>query len=464
MAVEILPDDVLLEIFDFYVHEAQAFDGWHPLVHVCRRWRYIVFASPRRLNLRLYCTDRRPVRKMLDIWPALPIMISNLNDFDPESWVEGADNIIAALERKERICNIGLGDVPSWLLERFAAVMQGPFPSLTSLLLWSNNDTVPVLPDSFLNGRAPRLRSLQLDNTSFPMLRKLPLVASDLVDLRLWDIPESGYISPEAIVTCLAALTRLQGVELEFHSPRSRPNRARRRPPPLTRTVLPSLASFRFQGVSEYLEDFVARIDVPLLSGVAISFFNQLIFHNPQILQFIGRAENLKACNRATVIIDSFRIAVGLSPKTETANDPRLEISISCTQTDWQLSSLAQICNSSFPYSSHSLLECLVICEDRRWKPDWQDDMENTQWLELFQPFTAVKDLYLSKDVALHVAPFLQEIAKVSVANVLPALQNLFLEEPQTSGPIQEATGQFVASRRLNGHPVATHKWERGED
>jgi hypothetical protein len=464
MAVEILPDDVLLEIFDFYLHEAQALDGWHPLVHVCRRWRHIVFASPRRLNLRLYCTDRRPVRKMLDIWPALPIMISNLNDFDPESWVEGADNIIAALERKERICNIRLGDVPSWLLERFAVMMQGPFPSLTSLLLWSNNDTVPVLPDSFLNGHAPRLRSLQLDNTSFPMLRKLPLVASDLVDLRLWDIPESGYISPEAIVTCLAALTRLQGVELEFHSPRSRPNLTRRRPSPLTRLVLPSLASFRFQGVSEYLEDFLARIDVPLLSGVAISFFNQLIFHNPQILQFIGRTENLKACNQAIVIIDRFRIVVKLSQQAETANNSNFEISILCTQTDWQLSSLAQICNSLLPHLSRPLFERLDICEGRHTRSDWQDEIENIQWLELFQPFAAVKDLYLSKEVALRVAPFLQEIVKGSVANVLPALQNIFLEEPQTSGPIQEATGEFVVSRQLNGRPVATHKWDRGED
>jgi hypothetical protein len=212
------------------------------------------------------------------------------------------------------------------------------------------------------------------------------------------------------------------------------------------------------------LEDFLARIDAPLLSGVAISFFNQLIFHNPQILQFIGRAERLKACNQATVIIDRSRIVVRLSQQAETANNSNLEISILCTQTDWQLSSLAQICHSLRPHLSHPLFERLVICEGRHTRSDWQEDIENVQWLELFQPFTAVKDLYLSKEVALRVAPFLQEIAKGSVANVLPALQNLFLEEPQTPGPVQEATGQFVASRQLNGHPVATHKWERGED
>jgi len=65
-----LPDDVLVEIF-FYVNIATIFDWdrdrdwdwdwdwrsvknpWLALVHVCRRWRYLVLASPRRLNLRL---------------------------------------------------------------------------------------------------------------------------------------------------------------------------------------------------------------------------------------------------------------------------------------------------------------------------------------------------------------------------------------------------------------------------
>ena len=47
-----LPDDVLLEIFDFIVEEEGRrgkvdFEKWHTLVHVCRRWRSLVFGSPR---------------------------------------------------------------------------------------------------------------------------------------------------------------------------------------------------------------------------------------------------------------------------------------------------------------------------------------------------------------------------------------------------------------------------------
>jgi F-box-like len=72
-----LPDYVLLEIFDLYVDEDMS-EGyksvfkkrrieWITLAHVCRRWRSVVFQSPLRLNLRLFCTPQTPARDTLDI-------------------------------------------------------------------------------------------------------------------------------------------------------------------------------------------------------------------------------------------------------------------------------------------------------------------------------------------------------------------------------------------------------------
>jgi hypothetical protein len=46
MTINILPDDVILEIFDYYVAEAdedRKFEEWQMLVHVCQKWRYVVF-------------------------------------------------------------------------------------------------------------------------------------------------------------------------------------------------------------------------------------------------------------------------------------------------------------------------------------------------------------------------------------------------------------------------------------
>ena len=206
----------------------------------------------------------------------------------------------------------------------------------------------------------------------------------------------------------------------------------------------------------------MALIDAPLLNAVTIRFFNQLIFLTPQILQFLSRAERLDTINQATVVFYDYEVVIRLSQKTETVshtvNHTGFSMAISCTQSDWQLSSLAQVCISSLPRLP--TLERLEIREDRRWPPVWQDNMENGQWLELLQQFTAVKDLYLSKQVALQVAPFLQEISGETTAGVLPTLQTIFLE----SQVIQKATGQFVAARQLSGHPVAIHAWERGKE
>jgi F-box-like len=102
-----IPDVVLLGIFDFYIpkkhfhYYKKQIEAWHTLAHVCRKWRNVVFGSPRRLNLRLCCVARTPVREMLDIWPPFPIIIW---DHNPDSRDE--DNIAAALEHNDRICQL----------------------------------------------------------------------------------------------------------------------------------------------------------------------------------------------------------------------------------------------------------------------------------------------------------------------------------------------------------------------
>jgi F-box-like len=97
-----LPDDVLLDIFEFRLTDSPYRVGeWPKLVHVCQRWRYIVFASPLRLDLRLRCTGLTPVRKTLDVWPPLPIEIR-------VSYIRlrVEDNVIAALESPNRVRSI----------------------------------------------------------------------------------------------------------------------------------------------------------------------------------------------------------------------------------------------------------------------------------------------------------------------------------------------------------------------
>jgi len=397
--------------------------------------------------------------EMLDIWPTLPIVISD-NDGPPSP--EGTDNIVAAFKRHGHVREIALEHASSSLLERLAAVTQEPFPELTSLDLESDDESVPVLPESFLGGFAPRLRTLHMAGIPFPHLRKLLLSSNGVVQLRLSDIPHSGYISPGTMVTCLSSLSGLEFLELGFRSPRSRPNRARRRPPPLTRTVLPALSAFWFRGATEYLEDLVGRIDTPLLYTFNVLFFHQLSFDHLELPQFINRTEKFKALSQVDMVFSRrvIQVTLSLPTGTVTAGRPIITLGISCSESDWQASSVEQVYRSSLPPLSN--LERLDISEHRLFPPQWQDDMDNSQWLELLRPFITVKDLYLSEGLALRVAPALQEVAGQSATELLPALQNLSLEGLQSSESVQEAIAQFVAVRKLSEHPVIIQNWERG--
>jgi hypothetical protein len=154
---------------------------WLTLVHVCRRWRSVVFGSPRRLGLQLVCSTRTPT-DTLEVWPALPLVIEDLN-----CQTKGVDNIIALLERSElvrRVTQIKLWDVH---LEDISEAMEVPFPELTDLMLSTRHDETEPIPlsDSFLGGSAPRLQFLELDRIPFPGLPKLLSSATHLTDLYL---------------------------------------------------------------------------------------------------------------------------------------------------------------------------------------------------------------------------------------------------------------------------------------
>jgi hypothetical protein len=317
--------------------------------------------------------------------------------------------------------------------------------------------TVPVDPDLFLGGSAPRLQTLFLERISFPGLPKLLLSATHLVQIYL-GILHSGYIPPEAMVTGLSVLTRLECLKIEFESPRSRPDRRSPRPPLQTRTLLPALTELWFRGVGEYLEDLVARIDAPLLDDLRITLLHQLIFDTPQLTQFISRTPKIKALAKASVVFNDRNVYVAL-PRISGGT---LRLTIPCTYTDQQLPSLAQVCGSSFPQTLLAAVECLHVLEGSLFsQPRWRVDVEtrSSQWSELFYPFTAVKELYISRNIAPSIALALQELVGERMTEVLPTVQTLFLETP-SSGPVQEVIGQFVAARQLAGYPIVVSLWK----
>src|SRR5580658_91447 len=106
---------------------------------------------------------------------------------------------------------------------------------------------------------------------------------------------------------------------------------------------------------------------------------------------------------------------------------------------------------------SSNLLHPLSTVEDlyiqhRYRKLVWKDganEDEDALWLELLGPFTAVKNLYLSKEFAPGIAVALQGLAVGGrVAEVLPSLLTIFVGGIGPWGPFQEHIRQLIGARR----------------
>lgn len=501
--VEILTDDILLEVFDWYrrtlLEQWTNTWKWVTLVHVCRRWRYIVFGSPRRLNLWLPCTYGTPVRRRLNCWPSLPIFIkywANLEFRPPSS--EDEDNLMAALEHPDRVRKLQLA-VTSSQLEKIAERMQMAFfTGLTSLSLWlEKGTTTPTLPKSFLAGCAsPRLRDISLVGVAFPELPQLLASAIGLVSLSLLDVPDAGYIPPDVMATCLSTLPHLRSLCINFHSPlptHHNQGRNKRLEPSM---ALPSLTSFNFRGTSEYLEDLVAKIDAPRLSEVNISFINQLIFDVPHLSRFIRQMEVLKSAkvsevesspgNGVSITMtldpdqnqnkdqnedqDQSRLAVAAEgnatpPSNCSLGHPghpghlghhNLSLRVTCTDLDWQISSIAQICHQTSLLSNIKNIDIRAdgIRLSCSRKEDEGDMVGSVPWLDFFHTFPSVARLRICGELGPYVASALEGIAvdveTETIGKVLPELRILLFECSRKSASVE----RFVAARQLFSLPL----------
>ena len=467
VTINILPDDVLLIIFLF--DRLTFLDGrggrtwgqpwrWQRLVHVCRRWRSVTFSSPKFLDLKLTCLPNTRV-ELTHIWPPLPIVIKNeMRWSTPEDY-----DFDAAIVHPNRVCEIVLYLSTNRAFQRLAWAMREPFPVLTQLGLHfdlDNPDSAPVLPNGFLVGSTSRLRCLELDKVTIPGLPKLLLSATHLVTLRLRRTPHSAYIPPKAMVACLSVLTSLETFALGFLSDEEsvfslRPER--RRLPPPTRAVLPTLTHFEFTGACEYLDDLVARLTTPRLFHLYITFFETTASDTPHLVQFIGRTPSLEAPETAQVIFDDETVQVGLSHQT--SGNGMLDVDIRCESLDDQLSSLGDAYTSCLP--PLDTVENLYITGDQFFEEYRQDIIMNMLWLDFWQPFTSVKNLYISRSSVPHIGPALDLLARGRTTEVLPNLQNLFLEGPRPPPPgwVHYGIKKFVAMRQLFGNTITISAW-----
>lgn len=220
---------------------------WHRLAHVCRRWRSILYTSPRRLDLQILCKSAKsgaPMKQILRTWPTLPLVLryrgNARSKFLP-------NNVMIALRHPDRVCEINF-ILTSSIIGSIAKVVQVPFVALKSIQMTSKDAEEPPVLGDFLGGSAPLLERIDLDYIAvpFPAIRRLVLSTNHLYRLWLVKIPNTCYFSPEDLVTCLSALVQLKYLFVGFRSPASRPNPSMTRPPAPERATLSSLVILVF--------------------------------------------------------------------------------------------------------------------------------------------------------------------------------------------------------------------------
>ena len=467
--IDMLPEDTLVEIFDFYRLDAifelksplnpwRKHWKWHRLAHVCRKWRRVISMSPRRLDLRIFCKKSgAPILSTLVSWPTLPLVVRYIASKKSKHMPR---HVLVALRRPDRLCEIDL-DVTSSMTKPMVETIQKPCKILECILINVQNTTgSPLLVHgAFLGGSAPHLREIMLYGIAFPFpaIRQTLLSTSNLVELYLPNIPNDVYFSPDDLITGLSTLVLLKRLTVGFLSPASSPPPSMTHQPP-RRATLPSLEELHFHGTSEYLEEFMARIDSPALCNIEVKLFNQIFFEIPQFGQFICRPNALGSPDRVSIYHGPGHVDVDItynSRQLRHDNPPiRCRFHTKCRPFDWQLSFVTQISSELSPLlSSAGKLSINSFPE----MPTGEEDVESTQWLELFQLFAHVKHLDVLGELVRSVSQAL--VSEDMAAGVFPELDSLRLinhysKSESVAKSVARLARQFVATRELSGRTV----------
>ena len=442
VTIEKLSEKVLLKIFRHFLDASSR--HWPTLMHICRKWRRIVFDSQRALQIWLFCAHGMPVLDALNCWSALPIVVqygkSPASDLPAP---EDEKNINVALKQSDRVSSISL-TITSPLLE--LSETERP---LSELEVLSRNGAQLALPSTFQWG--PRLRCLNSTRVNFPSLLQLLGSFKNLVDLLLHEVLDPSCFPPEALTNTFSGMVQLRSLSLHFPSTGNHLT-----PPPPSRelVVLPALTRLNFQGTTEYLERLVARIDTPLLGDIEVTFVEKSNFDLCQLCKFTTRIGMHTSPRRADILSSEHAVSISLPAGPGDSNCLKLQLSLKPLSDRDLLFIISRILYqfSAFLYS----VEDLYITAQRPLRQGMGLYCE--RWLELtnqaINPFIGVKCLYVSGNLCSNILSSWQ-LWDRKPKSVLPALHKLCVLQPWPHHScLREVVVSFMVSRRLSCRPI----------
>ena len=363
------------------------------------------------------------------------------------------DDVMALLKHPDRVRWICLSYLTGLQFERVLALLQEPFPLLTHLELRTPHDVyVPALPHGFLGGSAPCLQLVQFNGVPLPEFPTSFLTSCDLTSLHLDMIPTTGYISPEAMLAGLAVSTRLESLRMGFPFWEPYPGQRIGDWDPPIRIVLPALNELALLCWREYMEDFVARLEAPRLDDLYMRLDERETLWLPQLSLFIAHTETLRF-GRAEIGFRDDSLQIDIDREFNVPHEPRRpHCGISTSFVDWAGTHVSHL--------THLVGRILAMFANLRHlfirsghdHPNWEDDIDNVEWLILFHQFATVRTLHIQGRLARQVARAIEDVPEEMVTEVFPSLEVLLLEDQD--GPVG-SIAQFVSLRQLCGRPIA---------
>ena len=448
-----LNDDVLLSIFHWYRLYATTNEDlgwnierwWYKLIHVCRKWRYLILASPTRLDLHLVCTYGIPVETMLSHSPLLPLIIyyPAIPGKIPTADQERA---ILALQQRDRMRRIHFA-APTEVLCNLLKAMDCDFPMLERLSLHLLTETRAGLglPEKLL---APLLRHLILSNISLPIQSQLLRQAEGLINLRLWNIPVSSEFSPAHLVVQLRHMASLENLIVHFYAAISK--RRFESPALPTPITLPCLKEIAFRGSCTYLEGALSRINAPLLTTLNVEFFNQITFNLSRLPQFIRTSTTGKFRFQLIEIhFDKDFVSVIVDSQPERPGSYPFLVQVKCEPLNWQAACASQICHALKPVLGG--VERLTLGFHKDGSAPWQDEIDLEMWHGILRIFAGVNSLQLTGGLVGDLFRSLQLDEGDLPSELLPELRQLV---SSGWGHTDDAFTSFLSARQSAGRRV----------
>jgi hypothetical protein len=387
---------------------------------------------------------------MLAHSPPLPLVIDY---YDDDITAEDEEAIILAFAQRDRVRRIRFY-IPVLKLQKLIMAIDGEYPILEYLILVDPSEekgTVFILPETL---HTPYLRHLTVD-CSIPIRSPFLKTAVGLVTLNLAFYNPSTYFQPTVLLQSLSLMLQLEILLVGFHflGPNPDVEGQLMRNPIMTHVTLPNLRSFGFQATGAYSEAVLSRITAPRLENFQVCYLERLTFPVPQLVQFMGRTENLRF-DRAEFNFYNERVYVGVNPPETNMPEDAFSINVDCCHLDWQVSSVAQISNALSQIFS-AVEHLTLVHEVHTQSSEEHNEVDRTEWHKLLRSFSNVKTLLIEDGLVRELSRCIPLEDGEHPPELLPELQELTYSG---GGNANDAFTPFIDARQNAGRPVTLIK------